>query len=393
MFFNSLLFFNAPLACSAAFSTLPDFTVEGFSVLTVANVPDFSQSPTCSSAASGLWSSPATWAGQIVPSAGDAVAITSGHRVVYDIAPTDAVSLDRVAVQNTAKLVFSPNMDTELQTNTLYVGPGGLLTVGTPSEPIAAEATARLVLGDGMEVNHDGQDPLEFGLGLLVLGSAVLHSAEQKLGWVRLQEEIDAGVNSLLVWTDPKSPHNWLPGDRLLLPDSRQLNLDAKVRGEYKPLDFGHGEFVQISDIAPAQGGRYLGLASPTSHAHPGARNATGEWDLDAEGRRRFVPVVANMQRNIIVESKAPGDPFLGQVRTRAHVMVTGDGRLQADGVHFRNLGRTRLDRAPTKEADGGNMIGRYGVHFHHAIGPAEAASDQFIHTMRGCVVENSAKW
>jgi hypothetical protein len=43
-------------------------------------------------------------------------------------------------------------------------------------------------------------------------------------------------------------------------------------------------------------------------------------------------------------------------------------------------MGRTR-SWAPTAPLV--NQIGRYAVHFHHAIGPETAANDPFIHSVQ----------
>ena len=46
----------------------------------------------------------------------------------------------------------------------------------------------------------------------------------------------------------------------------------------------------------------------------------------------------------------------------------------------FLGMGRTR-SWAPTAPLV--NQIGRYAVHFHHAIGPETAANDPFIHSVQ----------
>lgn len=59
----------------------------------------------------------------------------------------------------------------------------------------------------------------------------------------------------------------------------------------------GHIEHVQVAGVA----GDTLTLKSPgLVYGHPGQRNMTDEWDVDANGRKKFVPHVAHITRNVV---------------------------------------------------------------------------------------------
>ena len=331
-------------------------------------VPLFCSDPTVTSAKSGAWSDPRTWSPRQTPSADDRVAIAAGHDVAYD-ALSD-VRLDCVEIQG--GLIFAADTDTRMKVGTLTVHEGGHLQIGNASAPVAAGATAEVIIAD-LPLDT-ARDPAQVGTGLIGLGRVTMHGAPRTPTFVRVRREPLTGDQMLEV---EQPVTGWRPGDYVVIPDTRQLRAAERGSGYQSQT-----EKVQVAAVS----GTEITLAAPLRHDHRGAR--------DAAGGIAFLPHVGNLSRNVIMRSEDPEG-------ARGHTMFLSHADVDLRYVAFRELGRTRngtvdntrLDTSGRVVTVGTNQIGRYAVHFHHYFGPRAAPPNGHQFTLIGNAVDGAPKW
>ncbi|MGH7858270.1 MAG: G8 domain-containing protein, partial [Candidatus Binatia bacterium] len=212
-------------------------------------IPDFGASPTIASVASGPWSDPLTWSAGRIPATGDVVDISTGTTVVYDV--VSGARIATVEVEAGGMLRFRTDAATKLVVANLLVLEGGALEVGTNAEPVAADLTATIVFAN--QPLDTATDPRQYGNGLIALGKVTMHGQVKAPTFARLAVEPTAGDVSL---TLEEAVAGWKPGDRLFLPDSRQLQWNERGTS-YVP----RWEYVNIADVSVD--GRILSLSSP----------------------------------------------------------------------------------------------------------------------------------
>ena len=297
---------------------------------------------TVKSAGSGNWSEPKTWDGGKLPAVGDTVLVREGHTVVYDV-KSDAV-LRAVFIVGT--LTFAPDKDTELNVGLIKIQhdesldengfdcnshpaeeksktgssqPGftagclccegkPTLLVGTPEIPIAAGKTARIRL-------HylDGMDKESCPAIVCCGGRMDFHGSPLSRTWVKLGATAKAGSTELVL-AEPVS--GWRVGDRLIVTSSSHPR--------YKK---DKAEEVTIKSIRETR--IEFEPALKSDHA--------GEGDYRAE--------VANLSRNVIVESAQPDG-------IRGHTMYHRGSAGSISYAEFRYLGKE-------------GVLGRYSLHYH----------------------------
>ena len=340
-------------------------------------IPNFGAHPTILSVRSGNWTDPGTWSLGRVPGDGDVVSITGNTTVTYDT--SSLAHLNTVAVQAAGALKFRNNLNTKIIVGNFLVLPGGDLEVGTQASPIAPNVTADIVIAN--QAINTAVDPSQYGTGLIGLGTVTMAGATMTPTFDRLAAEPHAG-NTTLTLSQPVS--GWRPGDRLILPDSRQLNWDQRGAA-YVP----HWEELTLRAIS--SDGKTLTLSAPLQYDHPGAR--------DGNGVLTYLPHVSDLSRNLTVESEAPNG-------TRGHVMFADQANVDLRFTDFRNLGRTTeapLDNT-TYDASGNathigtNELGRYPLHIHHVSGPTTRPADGYQFTLIGNAIdggtaESQTKW
>ena len=331
-------------------------------------VPLFCSDPTVTSAQSGAWSDPGTWSTRRTPAADDRVVIAAGHDVAYDA--VSGARLDCVEVRG--RLTFATATDTRIRVGTLTVCEGGHLEIGNASAPVAADATAAVVIAD--RPIDTARDPAQVGTGLIGLGRVTMHGAARTPTFIRTRREPLAGDRTLEL-EQPVS--GWRPGDYVVVPDTRQLR--AAERGAART---SQTEKVQVAAVS----GTEITLAAALRHDHRGAR--------DAAGGIAFLPHVGNLSRNVIVRSEDPEG-------TRGHTMFLSHADVDLRYVAFSELGRTRNGTVDNTRVDtdgrvlkvGTNQIGRYAVHFHHYFGPRSAPANGHQFTLIGNAVDGAPKW
>ncbi|HYR84828.1 MAG TPA: G8 domain-containing protein [Terriglobia bacterium] len=331
-------------------------------------VPDFCGQPTVTSVAGGAWSDPATWSTRKVPAADDRVAISARQDVVYDV-----VSDAKLAcVEIRGRLRFRADANTRMKTANLMVMDEGYLEVGSAGVPVAPNVTAEIIIAD-QKIDRQ-LDPAELGAGIESLGKIAMHGALKSPTFVRLAEEPLAGQTTL---TLEQSVKGWKAGDRISIPDTRQLR-ESERGSNYKPQD----EKLEIASIAENK----ITLSTPLKYDHKGARNA--------ENKLEFLPHIGNLSRNVIVRSENPAG-------TRGHMIFMSRSDIDLRFVEVRDMGRTRMGVLDNTEFDdqgqvrrlGVNQIGRYAIHFHHYFGPKQTPADGYQFTLIGNAVDGAPKW
>jgi hypothetical protein len=306
------------------------------------------------SARSGPWSAAATWEGGKVPGAGARVQVRAGHTVVYDVRSAAVLRLVHVA----GTLTFDPDRDTQLEVGLLKVQPGEgasedgfdcdahlsepkpgaplpALLVGTPARPIAAGHTARIRLHAVA-----GMDRQSCPAIVCCEGRMDLHGAPLSRPWVKLGATAKKGDTTVTL-AEPVS--GWRSGDRLILTaTTRQIKLKKTFRPSVR--DNTQTEERTIKAVA----GATLTLDRPLAFDHRGEGEYRGE--------------VANLSRNVIVESADPKGE-------RGHTMYHRHSAGAISYAEFRHLGKE-------------GVLGRYALHYH-LVGD----------TMRGSLVLGASIW
>lgn len=338
-------------------------------------VPDFCAAPTIRSVASGNWSSPSTWNPARVPGANDKVLVGSGNNVTYD-AVSDA-SLNCVSIEGALR--FRNNANTRMKVGDLMVKDNGTLEVGTAASPIPAGVIAEIIIADKpLDTNFD---PEQFGTGFIGFGRVIMHGAIKSPTFTRLTSEPMAGATTLNL---SEAPAGWAVGDRVLIPDTRQLRY----------ADYQNYQTFASSWSAQAQWeertitqilGSQVVLSQPLSYNHKGGRAVDGALD--------FLPHVGNLSRTVVVRSENPNG-------TRGHGLFSQRADVDIRYVAWRNMGRTTTQplhnttfNGNTVTQIGTNQIGKYPIHMHHVMGPTTPPASGYQYVLKGNAVEETTKW
>ncbi len=302
-------------------------------------------------AQSGKWSDPKTWIGGKVPSTGSRVVILEGHRVLYDVNSDQVIR----AINLSGTLHFATDRDTRLNVGLIKIQAGdqyseegfdcdapahdaheghhakstsqAALEIGTPDEPLSAKfkAVIRLTYVEGMDKQSCP--------ALVCCGGRLdLHGAPLSRSWVKLGADAKSGSDAITL-AEPVT--GWNVGDRLIVTAT---NTHGDARSESNTEE---RTIVAID-------GAVIKLDQNLKHDHRGLGPFRGE--------------VANLSRNIVVESADPEG-------VRGHTMYHRDSSGSLSYTEFRHLGKP-------------GVLGRYSLHFH-LVGD----------TMRGSSVVGNSIW
>jgi hypothetical protein len=282
------------------------------------------------SARSGAWSAAATWEGGKAPGAGARVQVRAGHTVTYDL--KSDVALRSVHVAGT--LTFARDRDTRLDVGLLKVQPGEdasengfdcdahlpapgpgkprpALEVGTPDRPIPIQHTALIRLTYVAGLDRESCPAI-----ICCGGRMDFHGAAMNRTWVKLGATAKKG-DAAVTLAEPVT--GWRPGDRLIVTATKLTR------------DDGRGKYSTEERTVRAVEGTRLALDRPLEVEHRGEGEYRGE--------------VANLSRNVVVESADPAG-------VRGHTMYHRHSAGSISYAEFRHLGKE-------------GVLGRYALHFH----------------------------
>ena len=326
----------------------------------LALVPD--EAVTHAAVRSGAWSEPSTWRGGVAPAAEANVLVPPEVTVTVD--RVDPAALRTVRVDGT--LTFATAVDTQLTVDTLVVTPEGALAIGTESDPLKPDVTARVVFTDRGPIDTEW-DPRLLSRGLIAHGSTSIYGSAKK-PFAALAVPARKGAATLAL---AEAPAGWRVGDKLVLPGTSP----AANQDETLTIIGISGRFVRID------------RALAFNHAAP-------QPDL---------PVyVADLTRNVVFTSENTR-PGRDNVARRGHVMFMHSPAADVNHAAFEHVGRTdksmRINDARLDDFNrlvpgtGANVRGRYAVHFHRTGVDNGVDGAETPAAVRGSVVDDSAGW
>jgi len=332
------------------------------------NIPNFGARPTVVSVKSGSWSDPTIWSPEGVPTAGAIVDINPGTTVTYDVDDVNATAtLNTLEIQATGTLTFRTDTNTELNVVNLVVLSGGELDIGTQANPVAANVTATVVFAN--QPLNTTLDPEQYGNGLIVLGTMTTFGAV-KAPYVTLAQEANAG-DTVLHLASPAT--GWQVGDRLQLPDTRQLDYGGDY-GSYVP------QWESVTIQAISADGLTVTLGSALQFNHLGATDVNGVLD--------YLPQVMDMTRNVSIHSQSP-------TGTRSYALFTDRADVNINCTSFGGMGRTTGNAVDDTTFDSGGNVTHVGTNeenrnpitFLDLFGPTTPQANGYQYTFTGNVV------
>jgi hypothetical protein len=266
--------------------------------------PNFASGAIVESVLNGEFVDPATWGGS-VPGQGDTAVVK------HDVALSGTVTAGTLVVANGGRVEFATTTSTDLRVGTLQIKSGGTVEIGNESTPIGANVTASITFRD-LPVTDSGQ----YGGGLIILGIFRVHGATLASTFARLSTEPLIG-DSVLVFESPVA--DWAPGDRLAIPDTRQLR-KSESESAYVP------QWEELVVASVSADGRNVSITAPLVYSHRGAR--------DGNGVLQRLPHVMNLSRNVEFRSENPAG-------SRGYIIATDRAFVDVRYARFSQLGRT----------------------------------------------------
>lgn len=309
---------------------------------------------------SGDWSNAATWGGKAPTGR---VVIPAGVSVVADAANTDRLKSVRVE----GCLELSSEKNNRLNTEFLYVAPGGELLAGTASRPVPATVTAEIVFPDFGALDTRVDRTLT-GKGLVAASRVRLFGA---LKTSRVKVAAAPRRGDTVVRLDA-APSGWRVGDRLILTGTRWIPQTTKRDVVLNSPTEDEVRFVK------SVSGASVTLDAPLAFDHPAPDASLGAY-------------LVNYSRNIRLATENGAKLIPSQ---RAHsIYISTETTLQ--GVEFFEMGRTDKSKRAVDAAKLGsptassNVKGRYPLHLHQQGFPA----DSLTPVVRGVSIWGSPGW
>lgn len=149
--------------------------------------------------------------------------------MTFDSVINNANALKTVAIQPGGHLIFRTEINTKLSVVNLLVMDGGELQIGTQANPVAASVVAEINFAD--QALDTTNDPEQFGNGLIGLGTITMYGS-QRTSYMRLAVEPRIGDTTL---TLAQPAIGWAQDNKLILPDTRQLQKGVNTGPNFQP--------------------------------------------------------------------------------------------------------------------------------------------------------------
>ena len=278
---------------------------------------------------SGNWSDPTVWNAGHVPVAGDAVTISTGHAVVFQV---DSPDVAGVTIDSGAALTFDPNVTATLH-STGSVIVRGLLAM----KPASLATVHRILFEDVDEASFvgGGLEVVPGDVGLWVRDGQLDLQGTPKTAWTRLAGGISSGTSTIAL---EAAPVNWSAGDDISIVPTEPPSV-----GDRSWEDFDLRAIASISGASAT-------LASATTRAHP---MVNGMWRAE----------VLNLTRNVRIEGSGDGSASV-TTNHRAHIWIRSDKPQIISHVAIRYMGPRKIGEDNPTES----ILGRYALHFHHSM-------------------------
>lgn len=309
---------------------------------------------------SGAWSDPATWGGAAPTGR---VVIPAGVNVVVDAIATERLRSVRVD----GCLELSSETSNRLNTEFLYVAPGGELLAGTAQRPVPPTVTAEIVFPDFGPLNPSIDRTLT-GKGLIAASRVRLYGA-LKTSRAKVATAPRRGDGMIQLQS---APSGWRVGDRVILTGTRYIPQETKGDVVLKSPTEDEVRFIK------AVSGSSVTLDAPLAFDHPAPDASLGAY-------------LVNYSRNIRLATERGATLTPAQ---RAHSMyLSTETTLQ--GVEFFEMGRTDKSKRAVDAAKlvtptaTSNVKGRYPLHLHQQGFPA----DDLTPVIRGVAIWGSPGW
>lgn len=303
------------------------------------------------------WSEPASWPSGQVPLPGSAVVVIGAKPMVLDV----SVNVESLRIEPGAELVCDATRTIQLLSDG-NVEVYGVLRM-RPASPsvrhglqfVGADESA--FVGGGMMVRATD-------VGLWVMGSGQLDlEGSPKTAWLRALS-IRQGDSVIHL---ERAPVGWQVGDELVIaPSSDAADPNKPNNGSVN--SWGQFESCRIVSVS----GSSITIDKMMVWPHP---------EVTAKGRT-LGPEILNLTRNVAIEGAPPvvDYPRTGGPKNnpgRAHIFVHTDTpvkqRIKRVVIRYMGPRKAVSSKAST------DVLGRYGVHFHHCMD-----------TSRGSVVQDT---
>lgn len=295
------------------------------------------------------WSDPSSWDNNAVPEAGQNVLIPAGTSMLLDV---HTAALGTLAIEG--DLVFEDETDVSIRATDMEIRDGGLLQIGSSSEPFEHRATITLTGARGVhlsrpEDNGLDNDGVSRGLRVRDGGSLVLVGATPSLTKTKLNAHAQAGATNFTL-ADPVS---WRAGDQIAISTT-----DFWMVGETEVLTLASDTAgaASMSTVEALDTFRWGRLQFPIDQPVNGSAISLSQGAFTPASPETFTVLderaeVVNLSRNIVIQGADDAD--WNNSGFGVHVMVMGlASTAQLEGVEFRRCGQRQA-------------MGRYPFHWH----------------------------
>ncbi len=279
---------------------------------------------------SGNWSDASVWSTGQVPKAGETIGINTNHTVTYDL--PQSPTLGEMHVMGT--LVFAPNKDVKLITERNIIITGTMVMRPASAD---VEHFIQLVNIDENKVVGGGMDPIPDDVGVWVMGNGELDiHGTTKTSWDWAAESIPQGATQI---TLKNAPVGWQVGDEITITPTQSPDPG-------NPDDRSYTQSFDTRTIT-AVNGATITLNQGVSYPHPKVNN---KWTAE----------VLNLSRNVRIEG-TPGK--------RSHLFMRSTKPQSLKYFTARHFGPRKFQVwREGKPGEDGKILGRWGIHFHHAM-------------------------